>query len=385
MVEAFEVFLSYESQRLIWWGLMGVLLIGFAVTDGFDLGVGALLPWIAHTDAERRVVINVIGPTWEGNQVWFILGGGAIFAAWPLVYAAAFSGLFIALILLLFALILRPVGFKYRSLMADPRWRATWDWALFVGGVVPALLFGVAFGNLFVGLPFHFDADLRVFYTGSFWGLLQPFALLAGLVSLAMLVMHGAIYLQLRTADTLQARARRAAQLAALVLVIGFGSAGLVVATLPGYGIASFPGVDAPSNPLLKEVDLEVGGWLANYARYPWMLVAPMAGLTGALLTGLLATLNRPGWGFITSATAVAGVILTAGFSLFPFIMPSSSVPNSSLTLWDATSSQHTLQWMTFVTAFFMPLILLYTAWVYRVLRGTITLETIRRGAKSLY
>lgn len=385
MSEFFDLLLSYETMRFIWWAFVGLLLIGFAVTDGFDLGVGTLLPWVAKTDEERRVVINTIGPTWEGNQVWFILGGGAIFAAWPLVYAAAFSGLFIALILVLFTLILRPVAFKYRSLISKPRWRSRWDWALFIGSAVPALVFGVAFGNLLLGVPFYFDSDLRVFYEGNFLGLLNPFGLLAGLVSLSMLVMHGAIFLQLRTDAAIQARARQAAILSAIALSATFALAGVVVMQLDGYSISQFPGTDAPSNPLRKEVIRAAGAWLANYERYPWLWAAPLLGVGGALLTLLFALLRAPGLGWVTSALAVSGVILTAGFALFPFIMPSSSHLNSSLTVWDATSSQLTLQWMFFVTILFLPLILLYTSWVYHVMRGTVTLESIRQNAKTLY
>ena len=165
-----ELLLDYPTLRVIWWALMGVLLIGFALTDGFDLGVAALLPFVGRTDAERRQVINTIGPTWEGNQVWFILGGGAIFAAWPMVYAVSFSGFYLAMFLVLSALILRPVGFKYRSKRPDPRWRAFWDWGLFVGGFVPALVFGVAVGNVLQGVPFRLDSDLRYFYEGPFLG-----------------------------------------------------------------------------------------------------------------------------------------------------------------------------------------------------------------------
>ena len=166
--------LDYESLKVIWWLFVGVLLVGFALTDGFDMGVGTLLPFVGRSDDERRVVINTIGPTWEGNQVWFITAGGAVFAAWPLVYAAAFSGFYVALILTLFALFLRPVGFDYRSKVSDPRWRSIWDWCLFVGGTVPAIVFGVAFGNLLQGVPFQYDDTMRVAYTGGFFGLLVP-------------------------------------------------------------------------------------------------------------------------------------------------------------------------------------------------------------------
>ena len=378
--------MSYETLRVIWWLLLGVLLIGFAVTDGYDLGVGALLPFVARNDEERRTVINVIGPTWEGNQVWLILGGGAIFAAYPPVYATAFSGFFIALILTLFALILRPVGFDYRSKVEHPTWRAFWDWALFVGGAVPALVFGVAFGNLLLGVPFTFDQDLRMTYGGTFFGLLNPFGLLAGVVSLSMLVMHGGVLLQLRTEGEIQARAGRFARLAALVMMGAFAVAGLAVAFIHGYRVV--PGSldpSGPSNPLHKLVTTAAGAWLANYGRFPWMAAAPALALGGAALTWRLSGLNRPGWGFIASALAVAGVILTAGFSMFPFLIPSSSHPDASLTAWDATSSLLTLQWMFWVTLILLPVVLTYTGWVFSKLRGTVSAEQIRRDSGNYY
>ncbi len=188
--------ISYETLRLIWWLLIGILLVGFAITDGFDLGTGILLPFAGKTDLERRVIINSIGPVWEGNQVWLILGGGAIFAAWPQLYAVSFSGFYLAMFVILVALIVRPVAFKFRSKREDPRWRARWDAALFVGGFVPALICGVAIGNVLQGVPFRFSPDMHIFYDGTFFALLNPFALLCGLVSVAMLVMHGATWLQ---------------------------------------------------------------------------------------------------------------------------------------------------------------------------------------------
>ena len=200
--------LEFATLKVIWWLLLGVLLIGFAVTDGFDLGVGMLLPFIARNDTDRRVLINTVGPVWEGNQVWLILGGGAIFAAWPTLYAASFSGFYLAMLLVLAALILRPVGFKFRSKMPEPRWRATWDWALFVSGLVPSLVFGVAMGNLLKGVPFSFDPELRAAYGFGLLDLLNPFALLCGLVSVSMLATHGAVYLSVKT-DGEIARARR--------------------------------------------------------------------------------------------------------------------------------------------------------------------------------
>ncbi len=378
--------LDYESMKLIWWLFIGVLLIGFAVTDGFDMGVTAWLPFLGKNDDERRVIINTVGAVWEGNQVWFITAGGAIFAAWPFVYAAAFSGLYIALLLVLFAMFFRPVGFDYRSKLADPRWRNFWDWGLFVGGAVPALVFGVTFGNLLLGLPFHLDDSMRTYYTGNFWALLNPFALLAGVVSLSMLMLHGAIYLQFRTDGAVQARARRAALWAGVVCAAAFALAGLwLAAGIDGYRIVTMPDAGSVFNPLAKTVEKASGAWLANYSLYPWMLAAPALGFAGITAALWLARAGRDGLAFTASSLAIAGIILTAGFSMFPFVMPSSTAPNSSLTLWDAASSHKTLGIMFLVTIVFLPLILLYTSWVYRVLRGKITVQLIRDNTHSVY
>ncbi len=377
---------DYETLRLIWWVLIGALLIGFALTDGFDMGVGALLPFLGRGDDERRVMINTVGPHWDGNQVWFILAGGAVFAAWPMVYAAAFSGFYIALLLVLFALFFRPVGFDYRSKLPHPRWRAAWDWGLFAGSAVPALVFGVAFGNLLLGVPFYLDETLRPHYTGSFFALLNPFGLLAGILSLAMLVMHGATYLQLRTEGALQHRARAAARAAALVAAAAFALAGLWVAYgMDGYRIVSIPALDAVSNPLAKTVEHAPGAWLNNYRAYPWLIAAPALGFAGTGLVAVLGAARRPVLAFLASALAIIGIIVTAGSSMFPFIMPSSSDPGSSLTVWDATSSPRTLTLMFWATIVFLPIVLAYTVWVYRVMGGKVTVERIREESHTAY
>lgn len=370
---------DYEFLRLAWWLLLGALLIGFAVMDGFDLGVGTLFRFLGRDDAERRALLEAIEPVWDGNQVWFILGGGAVFAAWPLLYAASFSGLYLAMFLVLLALILRPVGFMFRNKLTDPRWRNAWDWALFIGGAVPALLFGVAFGNLFLGLPFHIDGMARPIYTGGFFALLHPFALLAGLVSLSMLLLHGASYAALKVEDPMAARARRAGGIAAIVLLLTYSAAGLWLLQLDGLRIVGDFDTSGPSNPLRKSVELVSGGWLANYREHPWMGLAPALAYVGALAAALLLRANRPGLAFIASATACAGVILSAGLALFPFLMPSSTVPAASLTVWDASSSRLTLFIMLVATLIFLPLVLAYTAWVFRVLRGRVSLDHVRR------
>jgi cytochrome d ubiquinol oxidase subunit II len=377
--------MDYETLRVIWWVLIGVLLIGFAVTDGFDLGVGALLRIIGKTDDERRVMINTIGPHWDGNQVWFITAGGALFAAWPLIYAASFSGFYFAMLIVLAALWLRPVGFDYRSKLEDPRWRNAWDWALFVGGLVPSLLFGVAFGNLFLGVPFSYDEMLRPSYDGGLFGLLRPFALLAGLVSVSMLLMHGATWLQLKTDGFIRARAQRVGLVLGVATAVLFGLAGIWVAQLNGYQLLGSIDPNGPSNPLTKSVELVAGGWVTNYSLYSWMIAAPVLGVLGALACAWFSTKAKAGWAFLSSSLAIAGVILTAGFSMFPFLMPSNVQINSSLTLWDATSSHTTLMIMFVVACIFVPLILAYTLWGYWVMRGRLNEKAILANSHQLY
>ena len=365
--------IDYEVLRVIWWVLVGVLLIGFAITDGFDLGVGALLTLIGKTDNERRVMINTIGPHWDGNQVWFITAGGAIFAAWPMIYATAFSGFYLALALTLIALWMRPLGFDFRSKLPNKRWRTSWDWALFVSGVVPSLIFGVAFGNLLLGVPFELDPTLKATYTGSFFGLLTPFALLTGLVSVAMLLNHGATWLQMKTDSFIQVRARAVSVILSLATVALFALAGVWVAFgLDGFVITSVVDTAATSNPLKKEVVMEAGAWMNNYGKYPWMAVAPVLGIVSGLACAYFSKAGKGGWAFVSSSVMLAGVILTAGFSMFPFLMPSVTMPAASLTVWDATSSLLTLKIMFGVACIFVPIVLGYTAYGFYVMRGRV-------------
>lgn len=381
--------LSYEMLRLIWWALLGVLLIGFAATDGFDLGVAVLLPFVAKTDVERRVAINTVGPVWEGNQVWFILGGGAIFAAWPPLYAVSFSGFYLAMFVVLAALIVRPVAFKFRSKRDDPRWRTAWDWALFGSGFVPALIFGVAVGNVLQGVPFHFDDDLRSVYEGAwyakFFGLLNPFALVVGVVSLSMLVMHGAAWLTLKAEGVVQTRARVIGSVAALVAVGGYIAVGLWLAVgIDGYQILGTYVTDGPSNPLHFEV-AKGGNWLSAYAMRPWIVIAPVLGIAGGVLAFLGLRAGREVSTLLYSKMAIFGMISSVGLTMFPFILPSSTDPKSSLTVWNASSSHLTLFIMLVCTVIFLPIILLYTAWVYKVLWGKVTEADVTENSQSLY
>ncbi len=377
--------LDYETLKIIWWLLVGVLLLGFAIMDGHDMGVGTLLPFVGRTDTERRVVINTVGPHWDGNQVWFITGGGAIFAAWPLVYATAFSGFYWAMLAVLWALFFRPVGFDYRSKIANPTWRRTWDWGLFVGGFVPPVIFGVAFGNLLQGVPFHFDDNLVSHYTGSFWELLNPFALLAGVVSSAMITFHGANYLMHRTEGAIFERTRVWAMASGGVMVATFLLAGVFVAELPGFVITSPVDPTALPNPLAKSVEVRAGAWLDNFTAQPLLWAVPALGVLGGLAGVLFAMLRKTLAAFVASSLAMAGIIGTAGVALFPFVMPSSTAPGSSLTVWDSVSSQLTLTLMFWATLIFMPLIIFYTSWAYKVMAGKVTERYIEANDKAAY
>ncbi|MCU1798637.1 cytochrome d ubiquinol oxidase subunit II [Pectobacterium polaris] len=378
--------LDYETLRLIWWGLIGLLFIGFAITDGFDMGVGILLRLLGKNDTERRVMINVIAPHWDGNQVWLITAAGALFAAWPMVYAAAFSGFYFAMILVLAALFFRPVGFDYRSKLENQRWRNMWDWGIFIGSFVPTLVFGIALGNLLQGVPLSVDMYLRLTYHGGFFGLLNPFGLLAGVVNVAMIVAHGAIYLQMRTTEALQRRAQKTVLIASAMMSITFLLAGLWVLTgIDGYLITSTLDKAAPSNPLNKEVVQQAGAWLTNFTAHPALWAIPALGVVLPWFTCLFSRVDRCGWGFLTSSLTIVCVILTAGITLFPFVMPSSFDPNVSLTIWDATSSQLTLQVMTILACIFVPTILLYTSWCYYKMFGRIDAHYIEANKHSVY
>jgi cytochrome d ubiquinol oxidase subunit II len=378
--------MDYEALRFIWWLLIGVLLIGFVVTDGFDMGVAALLKVLGKSNDERRVMINAIAPHWDGNQVWLITAGGALFAAWPTVYAASFSGFYIALMLTLFALFLRPIGFEYRAKIDSETWRSRWDWALTAGSAIPALIFGVAFGNLLQGVPFYFDDILRLHYTGSFWALLNPFALLAGVLSLLMILNHGATYLQLKTEAELKARSENLSAVLALVCAVIFVLAGIwLFLAVDGYSVTSLIDTNGANRTTDKTVLISAGAWFSNYAKWPLLWLVPVLGVTGFVVCALASKTQRHITAFISSSLAIAMVVLTAGVSMFPFVMPSSSTPAHSLTMWDATASETTLMIMFVVACIFVPLILAYTAWGYFVMRGRLNEQHIRDNSHSLY
>lgn len=377
--------LDYEILKLIWWLIVGVVLFGFAIMDGHDMGVGTLLPFLGKNDKERRVMINSVAPHWDGNQVWFITAGAGVFAAWPVVYSIAFSGLYWAMLLLLAALFFRPVGFEYRSKIASDRWRKNWDWGIFVGSAIPSLLFGVAFGNLLLGIPFHLDDTMRSTYDGNFFQLLHPFALVCGVVSLTLLTLQGATFLAHRTEDALQARVIKAARIAGIIMLVCFSIAGVWVFFLKGIVIDTMPDPKGIINPLMKTAHVEDGAWLNNYKAIPALWVIPVLVYVMVLATLSLQAMKRTLLAFVTSSLAVACTILTAAVALFPFVLPSTVDPSMSITLWDGTSSYYTLVVMLIVVIIFVPMILTYTAWSYYVMRGKLNAEYIEANDKTLY
>ena len=375
--------MDYETLKVIWWGLVLFLLVGFVVMDGFDLGVGMLLPVVGKTDDERRVLLNSVGPVWEGNQVWLIAGAGTLFAAWPLVYAAAFSALYVPFMFLLFGLFLRPVGFDYRSKLPDPVWRRWWDRALVVGGLLPTLVFGGTLGLVLQGLPFRFDAALR-FHYGAFafhW----PLLLTAMGTALALLLLHGASFLQCKTQGAIAARSARLAlwlgPLASALVALG----GVWLWEMAGYRITAIGDLNGALTPLMKEVVAVPAGWLGNFVAHPVLWAVPVLGLLLPLVCALASRLGKSGLALVASGGACAAMMLTVAIALFPFVLPSSLDPASSLTLWDSTTSERTLLIMLGIVGVLMPVNIGYTLWVYRVVRGRVSAEQVRQHGHSLY
>lgn len=367
----------YAALQLVWWLLLGVLLVALAVMMGMDMGVGTILRYVGRTDVERRVALNIIGPHWDGNQVWFILGGGAVFAAFPLLYATAFSGFYVVMLVLLWAMIVRPLGFEYRAKVASTAWRNLWDWSLFVSGAVPMIVFGAAIGNLFQGVPFHFEWNLTSVYGGSFLALLNPFAILCGLLSLALSVMMGALTVMNGAEGAMRRRALALVQGGAAAAIVLFAAGGFWVHGLDGYVLTAGPGAGVPQTPLQQAVAVASGAWWTNFQAHAALWLVPalsfigMAGAWGAARAG------RSHLGWWLGALAWTGVIGTAGAALFPFMLPSSSVPAMSLTLWNASSSRLTLLWMLGFSLVFVPLVVWYTSWAFWVMRGKVRPEQV--------
>ena len=335
--------------NILWFILIAVLWIGFFLLEGFDFGVGILLPFLSKDDdpekvnVYRRVMINTIGPHWDGNEVWLLTAGGATFAAFPEWYATLFSGFYLALFLLLAALIARGVAFEFRAKHDQPRWRKAWDWSIFLGSLIPALLLGVAFGNIVRGVPI--DADFN--YVGGFFNLLNPYALLAGVATVAVFTLHGAIFLSLKTTGELHTRAQAMAQRLWLPVV------GLLLVLL----IATYFATD-----VLARLGINPG-------------IIPLTGLVAILLAGYFVRVKRDGWAFAMTSVSIAFALVTMFLILFPRVMISSLNPEWSLTIYNASSTPYTLQVMTVIALTFVPIVLIYQGWSYWIFRKRLTAD----------
>jgi cytochrome d ubiquinol oxidase subunit II len=379
------MFLDYETLRIVWWVLLGGIFIIFAVMGGIDLGVGALLPFVARNDIEKRILINSVGPTWESNQVWFILGGAATFAAWPYVYSVAFSIMYIAFFVVLVALILRPVGFDFRSKIEKSSWRTTWDSALFASGIVPSIVLGIAAGNLLKGFSFSFNNFMYLKNQTGFWDLFSPFTILCGFLSLSMIIVHGATFLSMKTDSKIYERSIKVAYFFPIVTITLFFMGGVMVSKMPGYIITDIKGLNLSSNPLIKTVIIQDRGWLLNYYKYKWFISAPIIGFCGSICVVIFSLLRINFAMFISSTLSIIGIISTLGLSMFPFIIPSSLDYRSSLTVWDASSSYLSLFIMLIVVIIFIPIIAIYVSWAYKVMFGRIDEKYIKKHNDNLY
>lgn len=338
-----------SDLQLTWFLLVGVLLTGYAILDGFDLGVGIWYLFARKQD-ERPALLNAVGPLWDSNEVWLLTGGGALFAAFPHVYATVFSGFYLALMLLLFALIFRAVAFEARNKSESPAWRGAWDYAFALGSALPALLFGVALGNIIRGLPL----DEARNYTGDFFGLLNPYALLVGLLGFAMIATHGAVFITLKVEGDLANRAKRWARWSCIAFLCLF----LLVDHVT----------------VLNRKEL-----IGNYLSYPILWVIPVIALASIIKTWVFNEIGRASWAFLASCSAIASLMAMVGTAIFPNLVPARNVAEDgsdlSLTIMNSSSSELTLKVMLIVALIGMPLVLLYTTWVYRIFGGKVTVS----------
>lgn len=379
---------EYEFLKIAWWLIIGGVLMVYAATAGFDAGVTLYMPFL-RDETDRRVVLNTSAPTWDGNLTWIVFAGGGLFVVWPSVYSTAFSGLYAAMLCILFSTFLRPPGYEYRNKIDSHVWRRTWDWALFFSGIIPVFVFGVALGNCFLGFPFYFDPHtFREYYTGNFGQLLSPYGLLSGCVSVLMVLMHGSVYLQRRTEGHLRKLAWKVHVTSAILLLIGFTTAGLMLMhSIIGYKLISSAAIPT-DQPLNNVVQSGIGFWIQTYAQYPWKYLAPIAAYAGIIESLWAAYYGWHTTAFWASCFAIGGIVGTGGATLFPFLMPSSTHPNQSLTVWNATSSQYALNIMLYVGVFLLIIILGYKIFAYSTIwskKPTLTADDIHKNEHTFY
>lgn len=379
--------LDYTFLKIIWWMILGAILIVYACTAGFDSGITMILPFY-RKEMDRRILLNISAPTWDGNLTWFVFAGGGMFVVWPLVYSTAFSGMYGAMLIILFSMFFRPLSYDYRSKVSSPFAKRLCDLGLFISSFVPVFMFGVATGNCFVGFPFHFEpTTLRMFYTGNILGLLNPFGLLAGFVSVIMVLMHGCTYAQRRSESDLRENLRRLHIIFAALLLILFTISGILIMNMPGFQLLYSP--PKPTiTPLLNKVDVVRGAWFASFVTYPWKVYGPLTAYIGTIISVWGNYISWFRLSFWASCFGVGGVIATAGGSLFPFIMPSITNPDQSITVWNATSSQYALNIMLYVGVVLLGIILCYKIYAFYAIwskKPTLNADDIERQQHSLY
>ncbi len=380
--------LDYNFLQIIWWVLIGIVLIIYATTAGYDAGVTMIMPFLRH-ETDRRVVLNTSAPVWDGNMTWIVFAGGGLFVVWPVVYSTAFSGCYAAMLCILWAFFFRATGFDYRGKINKHLWRRFWDIGLFVSGALPVFIFGLLLGNCLLGMPFHFDAKtFRSFYSGNFGQLFSFFSVLTAIISVVMTLMHGAAYIQRRTESHLREMAHKLFYVFSVLILISFTIAGFWVA----YQIKGYVLVSSAANPTLYPLDNVVtqntGAWIKSYLTYPWKFYPPVIAYLSLFLALWANYRRRIVLCFWASAIAIGGIIATAGATLFPFIMPSSTHINESLTVWNATSSQYALNVMLYVGVVLLAIILCYKIFAFHTLwsrKKTITRADIEGNDPSYY
>ncbi|MCX7125243.1 MAG: cytochrome d ubiquinol oxidase subunit II [Gammaproteobacteria bacterium] len=379
---------EYEFLKIIWWVIIGAVLMVYASTAGFDAGVTMYLPFL-RSEKDRRVVLNTSAPTWDGNLTWIVFAGGGLFVVWPVVYSTSFSGMYAALLLILFSLFLRAPGYEYRNKVDSDAWRKTWNWGLFISGMVPVFVFGVALGNCFLGFPFYFDPHtFRDFYTGNFFQLLSPYAVLSGIVAVLMVLMHGSVYLQRRTEAHLRKLALKVHFVSGILLLLGFTASGLLLMYhVIGYKLIS-SAANPTLNPLNNVVTSGIGYWIQTYDQYPWKYLGPVVAYAGIIESLWAAYYGWHTTAFWASCFAVGGIVGTGGATLFPFLMPSSTHPDQSLTVWNSASSQYALNVMLYLGVVLLVIILGYKIFAYHTIwhkKSTLNEKDIEKDEHSFY
>ncbi|QJC29948.1 cytochrome d ubiquinol oxidase subunit II [Enterobacteriaceae endosymbiont of Plateumaris sericea] len=379
--------LDYDILRIIWWFLIGILVIGFLITDGLDMGVGILLFIIGKNNIERRIMINSIAPHWDGNQVWLITVGGALFAAWPIVYATLFSNFYIPMIIMLLSLFLRPVGFEYRSKIKDNKWQKICDILISIGSIIPPIIIGLAMGNLLKGIPFYIDKYFRIHSELNFLNLFNKFSIMISITSFIMFINQASTYLQFRINDKyISYRTNIITQISSIMLIIFFILSFInTIFYIKGYKVNTL--IENNFNNIInkKEILYSYGFWFSNFQKHYYLLIIPLLCLILPIFTIIFSRYKKKLMTFICSSLTIIFIVCTIGITMFPLIIPSNIMPSHSLTMWNATSSKLTLSIMLYAAIIFIPIILSYTFWCYKKMFFSLTREEIKNNTNNYY